>query len=178
VGVQGLSPCAMAALVDTKFVQRPKVFDNDEQKWRDWKFQLLTFVDLIDPAYSETLAKAESSTAAVSVTDAQKAPARLLYALLASITCGRGLRVFQSIEDRNGFEAWRQLTLEFEPKVAQRRLGVLHGLLNPDFGRSEDDFRERWPNWEHELRSYESLAGKRSMKTSRWLCCCGRRPTR
>ena len=35
-----------------------------------------------------------------------------LYALLATLTTGRSLRLVQRVPDRNGFEVWRQLVAE------------------------------------------------------------------
>lgn len=37
------------ALVDATFVQRPCAFHNDESRWQDERFQLLSFVDVADP---------------------------------------------------------------------------------------------------------------------------------
>ena len=39
-----------------------------------------------------------------------------LYALLATLTTGRSLRLVQRVPNRNGFEAWRQMAAENAPK--------------------------------------------------------------
>ena len=48
-----------------------------------------------------------------------------LYALLATLTTGRSLRLVQRVPKRNGFEAWRQLAAESAPKTAGRIFAML-----------------------------------------------------
>lgn len=55
----------------------------------------------------------------------------------------RGLRVVQYMDGRNGLEVRCQLAIGFELRDTWRRLGLLHGWLRPDFGRTEDEIRDR-----------------------------------
>ena len=48
-----------------------------------------------------------------------------LFALLATLTTGRSLRLVQRVPNRNGFEAWRQMAAENAPKTAGRRFVML-----------------------------------------------------
>ena len=51
-----------------------------------------------------------------------------LYALVATLTTGRCLRLVQRVSERNGFEARRQLVAENSPKTAGRRLAILQAV--------------------------------------------------
>lgn len=113
------------ALVDTKFMQRPQAFQNEDAHWQDLRLQLISFADFIGPQYSDLRFSVEKSAAAFEALPGQQSASRLLSAVLASITCGRDLRVMRSATGRGGFKAWRQLTSEFEPRVAHRRFGNL-----------------------------------------------------
>ena len=52
-----------------------------------------------------------------------------LYALLATLTTGRSLRLVQRVPDRNGFEVWRQMVVENAPKTAGPRFAMLQAVL-------------------------------------------------
>ena len=54
-----------------------------------------------------------------------------LCALLATLTTEQSLRLVQRVENRNGFEAWRQLVAENTPKTAGRRFAMLQTVLQP-----------------------------------------------
>ena len=57
-----------------------------------------------------------------------------LYALLATLTTGRGLRLVQRVPNRSGFEVWRQLVAENAPKTADRRFAMLQAVLQLGIG--------------------------------------------
>ena len=52
-----------------------------------------------------------------------------LYALLATLTTGRSLRLVQRV--RTEMEAWRQMAAENAPKTAGRRFAMLQAVLQP-----------------------------------------------
>ena len=58
----------------------------------------------------------------------QKCSVTLFY-VLALLLKGKALAIPQTIKETLGIEAWRQLTHEFEPKVAGRFSGMLDQLL-------------------------------------------------
>ena len=88
-----------------------------------------------------------------------------LYALLATLTTGRSLRLVQRVPNRNGFEAWRngfevwrQLVADNAPKTAGRRFAMLQAVLQPGMGERPAKFEEAWNAWEHQLDVYQKLA--------------------
>ena len=85
---------------------------------------------------------------------------RTLYALLATLTTGRSLRLVQRVPNRNGCEAWRQLPAENAPKTAGRRFAMLQAVLQPVMSDSQAKFEETWKSWEHQVDMdiYENLS--------------------
>ena len=65
-----------------------------------------------------------------------------LYALLATLTTRRSLRLVQRVPNNSGFEAWRQMAAENAPKTAGRRFAM----------------QETWKSWEHQVDIYENLS--------------------
>ena len=69
---------------------------------------------------------------------------RTLYALLATLTTGRSLRLVRRVANRNGFEAWRQQVAENAPKTACRRLAMLQAVLQQGMLDDPAKFEEMW----------------------------------
>ena len=82
----------------------------------------------------------------------------ILYALLATLTTGRILRLVQRVPNRDGFEVWRQLVAENAPKTAGRRFAVLQAVVQPGVGDSPAKFEEAWNAWENQVDVDEKLA--------------------
>ena len=78
-----------------------------------------------------------------------------LYALLATLTTGRSLRLVQRVPNRNGFEVRRQLVAENAPKTAGRRFAMLQAVLQLGLGDKPAKFKEAW---EHQVGVHEKLA--------------------
>ena len=119
-------------------------------------------MSLVDPQYAELLDFAAAEKEPVKPrTGEQQRIMVTLYAILASLLGGKSLKLLQSVVGKNGFEAWRLLSAEFEPRVAQRRLMLLHDLTHPSLGTGTlQQFSERWATWEQEVNNYEALTGK------------------
>ena len=81
-----------------------------------------------------------------------------LYALLATLTTGRSLRLVQRVPNKNGFEVWRQLGAENAPKTVGRRFAMLHDVLQPGMGDNPSKFEDAWKTWEHQVDVYDELA--------------------
>ncbi|CAK0901850.1 unnamed protein product [Prorocentrum cordatum] len=81
--------------------------------------------------------------------------AQIFYVL--ALTCrGRALSVVQRAPEGWGIEAWRQLCIEFEPKLPSRFQGMLQQLLDPVRG---PDAVENIYAWERKLKQYEEQSG-------------------
>ena len=84
-----------------------------------------------------------------------------LYALLATLTTGRSLRLVQRVPNRNGFEAWRQMVAENAPKTTGRRFAMLQAVLQPEMSDNLAKFEETWKSWEHQVDVYQNLSSSK-----------------
>ena len=154
-------------VLDVKHLARPRLYDgaiSKEQPFREWRFTLENYLTLIDETYIEEMDDAETKEHplawAEDAGDQIKKRGRALYAMLASLTQGRALRIVQGVKGRNGYEAWRLLVREFEPKKASRKLGLLTNILKPAFKPDQDvnKWRENYTKWLQDVDHYETTA--------------------
>jgi hypothetical protein len=146
-------------VLDTRQVSKPSNFDGDPNSWREWKFKFLNYCTLLSPEYDDFLTASETSVDPIPMqADAvRKRLQTVLFALLASLLSGKPLKLLQLQAERNGFESWRLLCREFEPRLPQRRLALLHSLMAPNFS---GDFETQLITWEREIAVYEKVTGK------------------
>ena len=117
-----------------KLAAKPVQYDNDEKTWLEFRFKLENYPTLVDERYVALLPNAESQPVANLPTGTEESAVTIrtlshtLYALLATLTTGRSLRLVQRVPNRNGFEAWRQMAAENAPKTARRRFAMLQAV--------------------------------------------------
>ena len=93
----------------------PTPFDNDESTWLEVRFKIENYLTLVNEKYVTLLQDAESQLVANNPAGTDEASmiirtlSHTVYALLATLTTGRSLRLVQRVPNRNGFEVWRQL---------------------------------------------------------------------
>ena len=116
------------------------------------------YVALLQDAESQPVANVPAGTDESSVFI--RTLSHTLYALLATLTAGRILRLAQRVPNRSGFEVWRQLVAENAPKTAGRRFAMLQAVVQPGIGDTPDPakFEEAWKAWEHQVDVCEKLA--------------------
>ena len=147
-----------------KLNAKPVQYDNDEKTWPEFRFKLENCLTLVDERYVALLLNAESQPVANLPTGTEEQAVTIrtlshtLYALLATLTTGRSLRLVQRVPNRNGFEVWRQLAAENAPKAAGRRLAMLQAVLQPGMSDNPAKFEETWKSWEHQVDIYENLS--------------------
>ena len=131
-----------------KLAAKPVQYDNDERTWLEFRFKLENYLTLVDEKYVKLLHGAESQpvTNLPAGSDETAVTIRTLshtlYALLATLTTGRSLRLVQRVPNRNGFEVWRQLVAESAPKTAGRRFAALQAVLQLGMSDNPAKFEE------------------------------------
>ena len=124
------------------FAARPTPYVNDDRTWLETRFKLENDLTLANDRYLQLLQDAESQPVAnvPAGTDEGSVLIRTfshtLYALVATLTTGRSLRLVQLVPNRNGFEVWRQVVAENAPKTAGRRFAMLQAVLQPGVWQS------------------------------------------
>ena len=73
-----------------KLAAKPVQYDNDEKTWLEFHFKLENYLTLVDERYMALLLNAESQPVANLPTGTES---HTLYALLATLTTGRSLRL-------------------------------------------------------------------------------------
>ena len=151
-----------------KVLKYPEAFgtenaDQDALSWLAWSTSFRNWVTFAEPAYENDLAEVERRL--TDVPHATNMPpvclerARKLYVILSSVLKGRPLAILRGVEDRNGFECWRQLTCQFSPRTRSRSLAMLSAIMAlPAFTR-ERTLREQLMSFERLISEYEKASG-------------------
>eukprot|EP00959_Pyramimonas_sp_CCMP1952_P263867 5518073-Pyramimonas_sp.AAC.1 len=88
----------------------------------------------------------------------EKRSRMLFYLLAVSMTMkSRGFKLIENTKSSSGFEAWRQLIMECEPRVRGRQGALLNQLLNATF-KAGVGHRESIETWERGGAEYEEQA--------------------
>ena len=86
-----------------KLAAKPIQYDNDEKTWLEFRFKLENYLTLVDERYVGLLLDAESQPVANLPTGTEESSVTIrtlshtLYALLATLTTGRSLRLVQRV---------------------------------------------------------------------------------
>ena len=91
--------------------------------------------------------------------DESKEAGRVIYAMLGLLTTGRAFQIVQGVKDCNGYEAWRLMVREFEPRKDLRNRGWLTNIIHkPRFDSSMDSvqWRDQFMKWLEDVDDYET----------------------
>ena len=151
----------------------PPHYSEEPDKWKDWSWQLKSYVALYKPVAREVMELAVGAAAPITdqvVLNYQTNHigqdvqilvfSRQLHYLLAQITEGPARLIVRLNEHGNGFESWRQLHERFSLPDRARRVSLLSQLL---------DFKFRDASFEADLTEFLSLKNRHEKATSRPL---------
>ncbi|CAE7268415.1 unnamed protein product, partial [Symbiodinium sp. CCMP2592] len=142
-------------------VWRPANREEELRSWKDWQFQLVTWLTAHDSKYAGDLDDIEDDVVedhALMAADKVQRSQRL-FGVLVSLLKGRPLLLVKGFEkERAGFEAMRVLRREMEPKERARSLALLRQLASWTF--KEGNVHEQLVQFEDAVASYESSSGK------------------
>ena len=123
----------------SKLLNKPPLFEHktteDEiRAYRDWSWQLVQFLNTIDPGYEKELpALMDDPGNSLDLSTASQETrhrSTKLYGLLASLCRNRSLNVVRSVKSSDGYEALRQLTLALRPANNNRGLALMSALTS------------------------------------------------
>ena len=106
-------------------IGKPDQFDGDPMKYADWSFKLRSHLGDVDQRYQEELTKTVASSTPrlnANLGSEESAP-----------TAGAALDKCHNASVNEGFEAWRQFVMEWEPKLRTRYVGLLMNVLGYRF---------------------------------------------
>ena len=128
--------CVRAGVVDTRVIGKPGLFDGDPMKYADWSFKLRSYLGAVDQRYQEELTKTEASSTPrlnANLGSEESALNTQMYHILVMTTAGAALDKCRNAGVNEGFEAWRQFVMEWEPKLWTRYVGLLMNVLGYRF---------------------------------------------
>eukprot|EP00969_Alexandrium_andersonii_P186331 8231837-Alexandrium_andersonii.AAC.1 len=150
---------------------KPECFRGDaNQSWRKWRARFENYVSGVDSLLLEESAKAtrpitvramNSAAHNVVEIEARQKMNVKLYTELASLLSGKPGQIAKDIYEKsgskNGFELWRQLNAEYEPKAGERMLAWVRQILEGDVlkGATAYTFEEKLLSWERLVEEYE-----------------------
>ena len=114
-------------------------------KYADWLFKLRSYLGAVDQGYQKELTATEaSSTPRLNATlDSEgSALSTQMHCRLVMTTAGAALDKCHHAGVSEGFEAWRQFVMEWEPKLRTRYVGLLTAATT---------FQ---PSWQHSREPY------------------------
>ena len=91
-----------------------------------------------------------------STTEVERQLSIQLFYVLALTCRGKALQVVRRVPAWFGFEAWKQLCREFEPRLPSRFQGMLQALLSPT---RMDDRVQTVCQWESRVKVHEEQSG-------------------
>ena len=157
------------ANVDTRLIAKPPFFSGNVADWDAWKFHITNYMGLVDDEYIDLLELAGTrvNIIAMPADPLIKQKARTLFGILVSLfgSSSKCMSLARNNMDRNGFELWRGMTVEFEPATSTRSLGMLDEIINFDFGSDLPTFEDRFAHWLTQINMFEFNFKKRSTTT-------------
>ena len=120
-------------------MNRPCNFDNksaeeDIKSFRDWHWQLCQYLIAVDEGFASELTQINDDPSKALSMESASAETRQrstkLYSLLASLVRNRALSIVRATSNSDGYEALRQLILNFKPNTQTRGLALLSALTS------------------------------------------------
>ena len=106
---------AASKVVRSPEVFEPKNMEEELSQWQDWRLAFKSWITFAEEAYNKELDTIEGSESEVklsSMTAEEKGRSEKLYAILVGLLRNRPLKLLRAVEGRNGYEVWRQLSLQ------------------------------------------------------------------
>ena len=89
------------------------------------------------------------------LTPEEQVLAKLLHTILKSCLEGRARSIYKPVDRANGFEAWRRLLMEYEPKENARYAAMMVGIMKPRWSGRIADFPKELRAWELAVSRYQ-----------------------
>ena len=96
--------------LDPRLLNKPEVYDGNDEHWLSWRFEFLNWVSVIEPRFAALLPSAEQrDDPVISQTGELWRLQVTLYGLLSSYFGAADRQLISQVAELNGFEAFRRL---------------------------------------------------------------------
>ena len=133
-------------------------------KYADWSFKLRSYEGAVDQRYQEELTKTEASSTLrlnANLGSEESALNTQMYYILVMTTAGATLDKCHNAGVNEGFEAWRQFLMEWEPKLRTRYVGLLMNVLEYKF---RDDIPNKLAAFARTVHDYGRMGARGAQK--------------
>ena len=147
-------------IIDTRILSKPRSWDGSKEEWHRWSFQLCNYSQVLSPTlahWMETAARSPVMINNADLDEPQVQASAQLHSILALLLEGPALDALMAVPSAHGFEAWRRLNADNEPRTIGHRRGILLKLMNPI--HLEGTFIQKCQKWEREYLDFRSLGG-------------------
>ena len=158
------------SLVDTRVIGKPPTCSGDVNvngqaegmPWSQWSFVFRSYLGAFDPTATRLLHQVEANVEDdvvvdnTGLTEVERRLSIQLFYVLALSCREKELQVVRRVPEGFGFEAWKQLCREFEPRLPSRFQGMLQAPLTPT--RMGDPVQTTH-QWESRVKVYEEQSG-------------------
>jgi len=154
--------CGFGGVSQFQFDVKLRDFDGTNEKWVNWKWHTLNQFIKRDPRMAPEMDRAEAESVEIPASMADPYLDdwnKRLYGILGDYVQGKGLTLIQSVGYRGGFEAWRRLCKEYQPRGPTRKVLWKSQLLRVDLSGPENAFEQRLQKWEKDVRDFETQTG-------------------
>ena len=141
-------------------IGKPNQFEGDPMKTADWSFKLRSYLVAVDQRYQEELMTKEASSTPrlnANLGSEESAFSTQMYYILVMTTAGAAVDKCHNAGVNEGFEAWTQFVMEWEPKLRTKYVGLLMNVLGYRF---RDDIPTKLAAFERTVRDYENQSTK------------------
>ena len=153
----------------SKVIRMPDCFgtendhDAEQSKWPEFSMGFKAWLYYAEKEYEKELTYVEDNVKTTqplsSMNEDSKARSEQLYSILTGLLRGRPLKILRAVSERNGYEVWRQLVVQYSPKTKGRAISVLSAYINfPAFDKSKT-FLEHIQSLERVRTEYRKVAG-------------------
>ena len=153
----------------SKVIRMPDCFgtendhDAEQSKWPEFSMGFKAWLYYAEKEYEKELTYVEDNVKTTqplsSMNEDSKARSEQLYSILTGLLRGRPLKILRAVNERNGYEVWRQLVVQYSPKTKGRAISVLSAYMNfPAFDKSKT-FLEHIQSLERVRTEYRKVAG-------------------
>ena len=150
--------------MDERHFRRIDKFDGAESKWKEWSFQMKTAIATINPKVRGLLEEIQKDPKEVdwdlmfgTLNDEQvDQMSAELYGLMVLMTTGEALTVVRGVAGGNGWHAWQQLVIRYNPKTPARALMAMMAVMQPQKVKDVRELQGAVQEWEVKVKNLES----------------------
>ena len=152
-----------------KVLSKPDPFGSasheaDLSAFQDWVQTVRNWITFADGEYEKLLQVVEKNLdKAIDLTkesDEVKQRGAKLYAVLSSMLRHKPRTILKQVEDRNGYEVWRQLHNIYAPKTRARSLAILNALTGAPVFTKDKTLQEQVFALERISNEYTRVSGR------------------